>query len=359
MQRILTIGSAVQDLYFHDFASEELIRHGAIRPTITLTEGAKIAAKTLHIAPGGGALNSAHTFRAYGFEVTPHAMIGDDSAGAWLLEHLKRHTIATHALQIKKQATTGVSAIITEPPGDSTIISYRGASAQLAIKPELIKQAEPCAALYITALTNPAAQQITQYITTRVEPKPFIACNPGEFQVTKGAASLEALLPHINLLILNAHEARQFARYSGMLATITKLSKQPIAPKTPPLMKQFMQHNGISLPLSVYVEHVQRYNQNIMVIVTDGRRGIYCIHQKEALFLAASPINLRHSVGAGDAFGSTVTACLLRKMPLHAALMAGQLQSETVLMGPDSTSTIRLITEDDVARRPAPLKLKI
>ncbi|MDO8523758.1 MAG: carbohydrate kinase family protein, partial [bacterium] len=133
-------------------------------------------------------------------------------------------------------------------------------------------------------------------------PKIFLAFQPGTFQMKMGAERLKRLYHRADLFIVNKDEAARILKVPETEAP-EELAKKlhALGPKT--------------------------------VIVTDGRNGLYTLHEGELLHLDMYP-DLKPPVnrtGAGDAFSSTTAAYLTMGMPLKDAMFRGTINSAHVV----------------------------
>src|SRR5581483_11962742 len=95
MKKILTIGSATQDIFIHyeDAATLHLHSNKSKKSYILLEQGTKIDVNELEYATGGGATNSAVSFQRLGHNVTSFFKIGTDQAGIYIKEQLSKEQI--------------------------------------------------------------------------------------------------------------------------------------------------------------------------------------------------------------------------------------------------------------------------
>ena len=70
---------------------------------------------------------------------------------------------------------------------------------------------------------------------------------------------------------------------------------------------------------------------HLTVIITDGDKGAYAFRGAEAWGSGTTGASSVSRTGAGDAFGSGVTAAVMRGLPLEQALAVGTLNAEGVI----------------------------
>ena len=90
--KVLTIGGATQDsiIEYSEPETLNLQSHRGTRSYLLLEEGKKIEVETLGHYSGGGATNSAVTFSRFGFDVATFCLVGNDSAGEFIIQDLEK-----------------------------------------------------------------------------------------------------------------------------------------------------------------------------------------------------------------------------------------------------------------------------
>jgi len=307
-----------------------------------IPEGAKLDVNELHTAFGGGALNAACSFQQQGFTTTPWCSLGDDPAGATVLQFLKQKNIVTTGVSINPEQITGISCIIASPPGDSALLVYRGASGFLEFQPELYELLANADALYIAPLTGTATVLLPDFLA-RVRPKlSYIALNPSMAHITSGIRSLIEAIPFCDFFMVNTREARQLM--TGLIAqgmiphqaidtyhiSAEDLQKAPLLAN---LVTVENRTYSLIHCMSILIQLGAKY-----IAVTDGARGVYVGTAEKIIYHPALPTIVHNSVGAGDAFGSGFFGHLITKHSLTESLLAGLLNSQGVLRGTDATA---------------------
>lgn len=208
--KVITLGGATRDIFIHQkaenlaWASKE-----EIRSFLVLQEGTKVEISSIDYALGGGALNSAISFKRLGFEVTALFKVGNDEQGNAILDHIAKMGIMTHPFA-RSSEPTGISYIIPAADGDNCVLAFRGANAHIAQDefPFAVLQQTDC--MYITSLSGKSAQLLLLVARFAHEHKIRVANNPGISQLSAGIDVLKKSLPYIDIFILNSSEAQQF-----------------------------------------------------------------------------------------------------------------------------------------------------
>ena len=129
MARIVSLGSALQDIYLidHDDLAPTTIGSDAIFGNVLV--GSKVDIDSLSYEVGGGGINSAITFSRHGHEAIFIGNIAHDSAGEAILRVLDREEIDNSYVNFVTRKSTGTSVILLDSKGgERTILTYRGAS---------------------------------------------------------------------------------------------------------------------------------------------------------------------------------------------------------------------------------------
>lgn len=269
MARIVSLGSALQDIYLidHDDLAPTQIGGDAIFGEILV--GSKVDIDKLSYEVGGGGVNSAITFSRHGHEAVLISNIAKDSAGNAITKILDRENVDTSYLNFISTKATGTSIILLDSVhGERTILTYRGASEKFnnfseddldLIQPDW---------LYVTTLRGDM-DTLLRFFEKAKELGVKIMFNPGgkELENTK---KLIGLLSDVDVLLVNKSEAAK------------------IVP-------------GVVLTELLY--HLNNYVET--VIITDGAMGGIASNGKESYrFGIYEDTKVKDATGAGDAFGS-------------------------------------------------------
>ncbi len=336
--KIITIGSAVHDLFIKyenpQFMTFEI--DGQEVMYIMLEEGRKHEIIKLHHAIGGGALNSACCFKRLGFTCTPCSKIGIDSQGEFILKQLAQKKIDSAYIAESSKTATGTSYILPSTTGNSGLLVDRGANLTLSKKDIPLKDFIDCDQLYITSLSKNTSE-LLPYITTQAKKLGVpVAVNPGTSQLTVNVTTLIESLSNIDILILNTFEESLLAEQ--LLSSQRKKSvgkKQNYA--LPELLATPIMRDGTIFTLQEYFQKIHNQGPSIAA-VTNGQDGVYISDGSHIYYHPSLPIEVTSTVGAGDAFGSTFVAQLLKGKSLEQAIRAGVINSAAVLEHLDATT---------------------
>jgi sugar/nucleoside kinase (ribokinase family) len=305
--KILTIGGATWDVFIQ-YENPELLyleRDGSKKAFLTLEEGKKIEVNQLTYHSGGGATNSAVSFKRLGFEVATFFKVGADEHGKAIVDELAHEGIDTQFIMHALDGDTGTSFIIPSERGDRTVLAYRGVNAQLMVKEIPFSAIKAQDLLYIASLSGASSALLVPIVEYAKQHSVPVVVNPGGGQLGAGAPLLQQALKNIDMLIMNAAEAELF-------------------------MHSLQQSHHTTFDHKNFFKEILSRGPRI-VVVTNGAQGVHAATADGIFFHKSLPVTIVNSVGAGDAFGSTFVASLLKKQPIEQALLCGILNSASVI----------------------------
>ena len=269
------------------------------------------------------------SFARAGFDVEAFIKIGNDKAGDFIVDTLKKEHVATAHIVRTNDAPTGQSFIIPGPQGNNAVLVYRGANITLK-KEELPEDAiQHANQLYITSLSGPAAPLLVPITQLAKKYNIPVAANPGTSQLHAGAQFLKDALRGINILILNSYEAELL-----MISLAVKLPRLDIPEshdkKLPTLLTKTLGSATTHFTLKQFFNTVHECGPEV-IVVTNGAEGVYASDKNSIYFHPSIKINIVSSLGAGDAFGSCFVAQLNKNKSIEDALRMGVINSSSVI----------------------------
>src|SRR3989344_4613858 len=305
MYDVITIGTATRDVFLQSplFKVLKDPRHMEKLGFPTgeaqcFALGAKIEIGKPEFLIGGGAANAAVTFARQGFRAGALAEIGADFIGAEILKKLKKEGIHPLVVRDRKKKGTAWSAILLSPGGERTILNYRGASEDLALRDLPFAKLNAKWA-YIVPGKIPLAI-IMRAIAALRRKKAKIAMDPSKYYLNLGARRLRPILRELDVITLNREEA-------AYLTGVPYGNERAIFKKFDTLVKGIaVMHDG---PRGV--------------LVSDGRTIYRAGGFKEK--------KLVDRTGAGDAFGSGFVAGLARIQDIGYAIRLGSANATSVV----------------------------
>ncbi len=239
------------------------------------------------------------------------------------------------------QHQTGISFIVNSVEGEYTIFAYRGANSYLELEKLTFDAIKKIDQLYITSLSNQAAQILPSIVSFAKKHNVPVAINPGISQLEKGTQKLKESLQFIDILILNKLESQIFMfaltqsdqTYKKVLECVgsdQNHRSQNERADQPSLLNTPIIYENTYFSLQKFFKATLAMGPKI-VVVTNGRNGVYVATQKEILFHPSLKIKVANTVGAGDAFGSCFVASLMLGYDIESALRHGIINSASVL----------------------------
>lgn len=296
MARIVSLGSALQDIYLidHDDFVPTKIGNDAIFGKVLV--GGKVDIDKLSYEVGGGGINSAITFARHGHEAIFMGNIANDPAGHAIQRVLDRESIDSSYIDFVDKNSTGTSVIMLDSRGgERTILTHRGASEKFNNFDENDLDLIQPDWLYITTLRGDF-DTLSRFIRKAKSLGVKIMFNPGvrEFDDIK---TLTKLISDIDILNVNKTEAARIV--PGVLLT------------------ELLYH------LNNYVE---------TVIITDGPMGGIAGNRIDTYrFGIYEDTRVKDATGAGDAFGSGFLAHLAGGKSFRSSLIFASANSTSVV----------------------------
>lgn len=328
-KKVVTIGGAMRDIFIEHEGSTHVLMYG--RPYILLEEGKKCEVQKLEYFVGGGATNTATSFKRLGFEAEAFFKIGADQEGDFILTAMAEQNVSTQHCVRTDQAQTGTSFIIPSPSGNRAVLVYRGANTTLTRKeiPDAVIAA--CDLLYVTSLSDNASSLIEPITACAKKYNKPVAINPGGSQIRTSLEYLCDALPNVDTFIVNSNEAAQLMEcmiQKNPSLGYFRASEPDIT--APELLQKPIEYKQISFRLQDYFKYILNTGPSIAV-VTNGAEGVYVGTKNCIYFYPSLPITATSTLGAGDAFGSTFVANMLRDKSIEEALIAGIINSCSVI----------------------------
>ena len=275
MARIVSLGSALQDLYMidrDDFVAAELcdVHHKNCKSIFGELEiGSKVDIDRVLYTIGGGGTNAAVEFARHGHESIYLGNIGHDIAGDAVLACLDDEGVDNSYVEYAPKRATGCSVIMLDThTGERTILTYRGASSKFDnLDEEDLERIQPDW-LYVTSLRGDM-DTLLRFFEKAKEIGCQIMFNPGKQELAEKKKMI-GLLDLVDVLLVNKSEAAEI------------------------------------VPGTILSELVSRLGNYVKtVIITDGNMGaIAKSGEKTYRFGIYEDIPVKDTTGAGDAFGS-------------------------------------------------------
>lgn len=296
MARIVSLGSALQDIYLidrDDFKGSQ-IGEQSIFGQIAI--GSKVDIDRLSYEIGGGGTNSAVSFARHGHEAVFLGNIGHDAAGEAVLALLDREGIDNSFVSFAPRRNTGCSIVLLDvKTGERTILTHRGASAHFEnLSPATLDAIRPDW-LYVTSLRGDMPT-LKKFFKAAFLSGVKIMFNPGKLEI-ENKKELLSLLKYVEVLLLNQPEAAELVPGK--------------------VLSELLSHAANFVPTCI--------------ITAGSMGGIATDHKETFRFGIYEDVSVRDTTGAGDAFGSGFLAHLAAGKSFRQSLIFASANSTSVV----------------------------
>lgn len=317
MSDIVTIGSATMDV-FVECNDASIVTVNSINKKsefMSYPYGSKIEISKFDSQVGGGGINSATNFANLGFSTSAIFKVGDDIYSQGIFKFFKDKNVNLNSVIQDKNDNTGFSIILTSFEGDRTVLAHRGANANIKkseIDFELIKNAK---FIYIAPLNGNSNKVLDDIVKFAKDNNTYVCFNAGTTGIKKGFNYLKGILSMADVVVMNKEEASMATGIDIRPDTSdNKFSKDLIHSDLEKIFKKLK---------------VCEYQ---IIVITDGRKGAYAFDGKKYYFCPSFDGPVASTLGAGDAFASTLCATLMKFGPnIELALKAGSVNASGVV----------------------------
>lgn len=317
MTKIVTIGSATMDVFVECDEANIVSVCSKERNAdfMSYPYGSKIDISNFASNVGGGGINTACNFGNLGFDTSAIFKIGKDFYSEGILNFLKHHKVKLDNIIQKEDTSTGFSVILVSFQGDRTVLTHRGANANIKeseVNLDIIKDAD---LVYIAPL-NGESNKILEPIVDFAEKNDTKICfNAGTTSIKKGYEHLKKILDSAHVVVMNKEEA----------SMTTGIHVRPDT-KTEKFSKDLIHQDIKKMLQALKIKDYQ------VVVITDGNKGAYAYEGKNFYFCPTFPAEVISTLGAGDSFASTFCAALFKNnKDIGRALMYGSVNSASVV----------------------------
>lgn len=332
---VITIGSATMDVFVESDEANIVSVYTKNKKSefMSYPYGAKVEIEDFTSQVGGGGVNTACNFANLGFRTGAIFKIGDDIYSDGILESFKDKNIDLSNIIQDKKVSTGFSIILVSFQGDRTVLAHRGANAKIKksdINFEAIKNSK---LLYIAPLNGDSTKVLDDIVNFAKENDVKVCFNAGTSSIKKGFNYLKKILENAHIVVLNKEEASMATGIQVRPDTKEeKFSEELIHPDIKEMFKRLK---------------VRDYQA---IIITDGGRGAYAYDGKNYYHCPIFDGPVTSTLGAGDAFASTLCASLWKNGPdIGKALMYASVNSAGVVS--EFGATQCLMTFDEIENK--------
>ncbi|EKE11977.1 MAG: hypothetical protein ACD_14C00052G0002 [uncultured bacterium] len=299
MSKIITIGSACQDIFFPTKEGVLIETPDDIlsQKKIAFELGAKYAIEDRHETLGGNSINVAAGLAKLGENVSSYATIGDDMTGKWILKQVQNAGIGIEHIKIESDCKSDLSAILVESNCvDRVIFSSHVASQRMAFDGRLIKYPHW---FFIGDLSGNWQQNLDGILSYVKEKKIHVAFNPRQKTIHEDILKIVHTIGSCDILFVNKDEAIEIVSGCGEIAVRELLESEE------------------------YLLKVLRRLGSEVVAITDGERGAWAYDGNVMMHAKAIMQRAVDTTGAGDAFTSGFFASFIKRHNLETCLKWG------------------------------------
>ncbi len=293
MYDFITIGSATQDVFIQsDVASIVTVSQMAKKSEfMSFPYGAKTEIADFSKNLGGGAVNTATNFANLGLKTSTIIKLGNDELNSIIKLKLAQSGIDIMNIIDSKKDLTGFSIILVSFQGDRTVLAHRGANAHVTEKEVNFDAIKKARWVYVSPLSGDSNKILDKIAKFCQEHKINLAINAGTTALKKGAKYFSNILKTAQIVVMNKEEATLVTKIQVRPDTKEeKYSKEKIHPDIVSMLKEL------------------KGNSDAIVVITDGKNGVYCYDGKKIYICPIFPSPVVSTLGAGDAFSSTFCA---------------------------------------------------
>ncbi len=293
MYDFITIGSATQDVFIQsDVASIVTVSQMAKKSEfMSFPYGAKTEIADFSKNLGGGAVNTATNFANLGLKTSTIIKLGNDELNSIIKLKLAQSGIDIMNIIDSKKDLTGFSIILVSFQGDRTVLAHRGANAHVSEKEVNFNAIKNSRWVYVSPLSGDSNKILDKIAKFCEENKINLAINAGTTALKKGAKYFSKILKTAQIVVMNKEEATLVTKIQVRPDTKEeKYSKEKIHPDIVSMLKEL------------------KGDSEAIVVITDGKNGVYCYDGKKIYICPIFPSPVVSTLGAGDAFSSTFCA---------------------------------------------------
>ena len=276
---VVTIGSATRDEFWQGI--NFIISRGDCFITgqgICLPLGAKMRVPKVYLTTGGGATNTAITFKRMGLKTAAIFRVGNKAIGDIILNRQKQEGINIKFVQRDDKLPSAHSVILLSQKGERTILSYKGSDEYLTIKDIPLNKIR-AKWLYLGSLGREKniLKKIIQHANhQRIK----LAINPGRQELI-WLHNNPRYLRYFDVVICNQEEA---AYFTGI---------------------PYRKERAIFKKMDELVQGI--------IVMTKGGKGVSVSNGREIWRAGTySKTKVQDMTGAGDAFGSGFISVLIK-----------------------------------------------
>jgi len=333
--KVLVIGGATIDVIttIDPENIECITMSNATNSYLMMEQGKKVEARRIDTQIGGGATNASVAMKRMGAEVSCVLKLGDDIDAERILRRLAEEKVNADFVTKHPTEQTGKSVIVSSHSRNSGVFVHRGANTKLReedLRPEMFEGVD---LVYVSPLSSQSADIFPYAVEQAKKAGAFVACNLGIRQIRLRKEQVLEALKSVDLIAVNELEAAALAE--GYVPAF-QLENKTTA-DTPSLLKNGLGENEAKVSLGGLAARVNKIGCRYLVI-TNGAEGAYLCSENSVHFCPASPCEVKTTIGAGDAYNSTISYALASGKSLNEAMQLASVNAASVASSIDTQS---------------------
>jgi ribokinase len=317
--QFVALGDITTDAFVRLVDAEDHTDHG--NRTLCMRFGDKVAYENVYVVKAvGNSPNAAVAAHRLGLRSSLVSTLGDDRSGKECIDTLKQQGVSAEYVRVQPGSATNYHFVLWFKEERTILIKHERYDYTLPNFPEAPEW------LYFSSIGEhslPFHATVVEYLRARPETK--LAFQPGTFQMKMGLAALKDVYACTTIFFCNKQEAQRI-----LSSTEEDCGK----------LAQLMRSHGPKT-----------------AVITDGPMGAWGVDESGTYFVPMypDPSPPKERTGAGDAFSSTVTACLALGKPLKDALLYGPVNSMNVVQYIGAQEGLLSLSEIEVwlSKKPA------
>ena len=335
MSEIVTIGSATIDVFVRCDEANIVSVNSIDKKSefMSYKYGSKLEITDFDTNVGGGGVNTAVNFANLGYDTSVIFKMGEDIYSKGILKYFEKKNVNLQNIVKSSKSSTGFSIILVSFEGDRTVLAHRGGNGELKKEDINFDAIKDSKFLYLAPLNGKSTKILESIVEFAQKNDVKVCVNAGTSSIKKGFEYMKTILENANVVVMNKEEAQMCTKIEIRPDTSEyKFSEEKIHPDLVSILKKLK---------------VKDYQ---LIVVTDGSKGSYAYNGKKIYYCPVYPGKVVSTLGAGDAFASTLCASLhktnvdIGKSLVYASINSGSVVSKF-------SATEGLLTFDEIEER--------
>ena len=295
MYDVITIGSATLDVFVESDSANIVSVNSLKKKTefMSFPYGAKVEIDGFSRNIGGGGVNTAANFANLGLKTSTIVKLGNDEVAPVIKSKMEHDGVDTSNIITSKDYLSGFSIILVSFQGDRTVLAHRGANSKISedeINFDVFKNTKW---IYVAPLAGDTNKLLDKIADFAAKNNINLAINAGSTARKKGEAYFNNILKTAKIVVMNKEEASMLTKIQVRPDTKDeKFSDKEIHPDVITMLKKL------------------HCKQDSLAVITDGKYGVYCYDGKDFYHAPEFSAKVVSTLGAGDAFSSTLVATI-------------------------------------------------